>query len=56
MMDINVEFLQWPLKFSIKKTSAEVIKKKVSKTEKLAKELHKLIFRIFKKRKSIPIF
>ena len=41
MMDINVEFVQWPLKFSIKKTSGGVIKKKVSKTQKLAKKLHK---------------
>ena len=43
MIVINVDLLQWSLKFLTKKTSGEAIKNENMTSKDLAKELHKPI-------------
>ena len=51
MMDINVDLLQWSIKFLIKKLLVSGNKNKNISNKKLAEELHKPIIRTFNKRK-----
>ena len=50
-MDINVDFLEWPINVLIKKTSGSGIKNKKIYLKELAEELHKTIIRKLDKRK-----
>ena len=51
MMDIYVDLLPWFINFLIKKLQAEQLKNENISNTELAEELHKQIFRKFKKRK-----
>ena len=50
MMDINLDLLQWFIKFSIKKILVEQLKMKLFLKKELAEELHKPIIGKFEKR------
>ena len=50
-MDIYVDLLPWFINFLIKKLQAEQLKNENISNTELAEELHKQIFRKFKKRK-----
>ena len=50
-MDINLDLLQWSIKFLIKKLLVSGNKNKNISNKKLAEELHKPIIRTFNKRK-----
>ena len=51
MMDINVNLLQWFIKFFEKTTSGSIIKNENMSDQQLAEELCKPIIRNFRKRK-----
>ena len=51
MMDINVDLLQWFIKFFEKTTSDSIIKNENMSDQQLAEELCKPIIRNFRKRK-----
>ena len=51
MMDINVDLLQWFIKFFEKTTSGSIIKNENMSDQQLAEELCKPIIRNFRKRK-----
>ena len=55
MMDINIDLLQWLIKFFIKKIAYGAIKNEIMSNKELAEELHKPTIIKFKKSKSIPI-
>ena len=50
-MDIYVDLLPWFINFLIKKLQTEQLKSENISNTELAEELHKQIFRKFKKRK-----
>ena len=50
MMDIQVDLLQWPINFLIKKLQVETVQNKITSNKELAEELHKLLQDLIKEK------
>ena len=54
MMDIQVDLLQCPINFLIKKLQVETVQNKIT-SNKLAEELHKLLHDLIKEKYTHPL-
>ena len=50
MMDIQVDLLQCPINFLIKKLQVETVQNKITSNKELAEELHKLLKDLIKEK------